>query len=145
MAKYTVVNPRNIINDTDNIDKNCCTVLALSVVTGRTFKECHDFLALFGRVKNKGMFESQIERAFSSKMKHFYFKKGCYTREDSITLNQFIRKHPEGRYYILSRGHAYAVIDGIIYDYKESMRRKVISAWRVYTKEEIDKITKSEV
>lgn len=48
----------------------------------------------------------------------------------------------KGKYYIVSRGHAYAVIDGVIYDYKESKRRQVIGAWRVYTKDEVEELRK---
>ena len=87
------------------------------------------------------MLIKQIERALSSTSK-FFFKKGEYSSSNRITLKKFTEKHPEGKYYILVRGHALSVIDGVVYDYIDKPRRQVTGAWRCYTKEEIEALKK---
>tara|TARA_Y100000588_G_scaffold170332_2_gene184166 strand:- start:649 stop:1080 length:432 start_codon:yes stop_codon:yes gene_type:complete len=122
-------------------DTNFCTVLALHCVTGVSMKDCNTYLGKFGRVFKKGMLINQIEEALSSTSK-FFFKKGEYSNVNRITLKRFTEKHPEGRYYILVRGHALSVIDGVVYDYEDKPRRQVTRAWRCYTKEEVEALRK---
>lgn len=127
MSNFEVIDPETFIEDIDNDDNNYCTVIALAVVTGNSFSDCQKYLSKFGRKKGKGLSTHNLENALNKTTK-FHFKKGDYSFSNKITLNQFIKKHPKGKYYIVSRGHAYAVIDGVIYDYKESKRRQVIRA-----------------
>lgn len=141
MSNIEVIDPETFIEDIDNDDNNYCTVIALAVVTGASFMDCQKYLSKFGRKKRKGLTTHNLENALSKSTK-FRFRKGSYSFSNRISLNQFIKKHPKGKYYIVSRGHAYAVIDGVIYDYKESKRRQVIRAWRVYTKEEVEELRK---
>lgn len=123
-------------------DKNLCTVVALSVVTGNSLADCNKYMLKFGRRFKKGMDMSQINKALES-TKHFYFKKGEYSRINRITINQFIKKHPVGVYYCIHRGHAFAIKDGVLYDHTEGGRRQIYAAWRVYTKDEINKFRKN--
>lgn len=141
MSNIEVIDPETFIEDVDNDDNNYCTVIALAVVTGASFRDCQKYLGKFGRKKREGLTIHNLENALSRSTK-FHFKKGDYSFSNKATLNQFINKHPKGKYYIVSLGHAYAVMDGVIYDYKESKRRQVISAWRVYTKEEVRELRK---
>ena len=35
-----------------------------------------------------------------------------------MTLKEFVTNHPVGKFYVHKRGHAFAVIDGVIQDWK---------------------------
>lgn len=52
-----------------------------------------------------------------------------------VTLRTFCRQHPKGRFYVLVRGHALAVIDGDVVDgWEGSDLRLVKAAWKVRPK-----------
>src|SRR5947207_9776266 len=57
---------------------------------------------------------------------------GPYTEENRISLERFCKAHPVGRYWVFVRGHALAVIDGVIHDHSHKPRRMVQTAYRVY-------------
>ena len=65
-------------------------------------------------------------------LKKTKYKIGPYSKTNRITLKNFLDKHSEGRFYVCVRGHALAVVDGVIYDYREGLRRQVTWAMRVY-------------
>jgi len=64
-------------------------------------------------------------------------KIGPYGTTERINLRKFCEKHNKGRYYILVRGHALCVKDGVVHDYKDGPRRFVTFAARVYLEGEI--------
>jgi hypothetical protein len=55
-------------------------------------------------------------------MKHLYRKAG-------LTLNQFVKRFPVGTFVIVVRGHALAIVDGVVYDNKD----RVSGRHRVWT------------
>lgn len=104
-------------------------------------KECDIYMKKYGRRFRKGMFDPQIESALNG-MKKFKAKKGEYSDKNRICVSHFVKKHPKGKYYVLVRGHAFAIIDGVVYDYKEGGRRQITQAWRVYSQEELIEMKK---
>lgn len=51
-----------------------------------------------------------------------------------ITVNRRLKKHGRGTYIVFTRGHCYAVVDGIIYDgVKLKYRSRVRGICRVFT------------
>lgn len=121
-------------------DRNSCTVVALACVTGNTYQSCHNFLSKYGgRKKGKGMLPSEVIKAFTH-FKHFKVKKGLYTRQNRITINQFIQKHPKGKFYCCNRNHAFAIIDGVLYDHSDKARRQITLAYRFYSKEDLEEL-----
>lgn len=70
--------------------------------------------------------------------KKFKVVKGEYSNRNRITLNQFVKKHPKGKYYVLHRGHAFAVVDGVVYDHTNGKRRQVTCAYRVYSQKDLE-------
>ena len=48
------------------------------------------------------------------------------------TLNQFVKRYPKGRFHVTVRGHALAVIDGVVYDWKHSGKRRIVGAWEIH-------------
>lgn len=118
-------------------DHNFCTVVALAAVMDSDYFTCQKYATkVAGRVWRRGLQDNQVDKLFTS-MKKTKWVKGPYSRSNRITVKQFCEKHPEGRYYVGSRGHAYAIIDGNVHDWKLGARRLINKAWRVYLEEDI--------
>ena len=115
-------------------DTNACCVVTFCKVFDTTYDKAFLHLKSHGRQTRKGMFTRDIENMFLS-IKKSKVRKGPYTKQNRITLGKFIAKHPEGRFFVLVRGHALCVIDGVLFDHNESTRRQVTSAWRIYLAE----------
>lgn len=48
-----------------------------------------------------------------------------------MNLSTFAKKYPRGKFYILVKGHALAIIDGEIVDHTDKPKRRVYYAWEV--------------
>ncbi|WP_391558986.1 hypothetical protein [Robertmurraya sp.] len=111
-------------------ETNDCTVKAFAVVFDTTYEKAHAHLKHnCGRQNRKGIISRDV---LAPSLKKTKYKIGPYSKTNRITLKNFIEKHNTGRFYVCVRGHALAVVDGVIYDYKEGLRRQVTWAMRVY-------------
>lgn len=118
-------------------DRNCCTVVAFTQVFNCSYKDAYEYFhRSVGRVKGRGVKESQVDSIFSN-LKKSKWVKGEYSRQNKITINNFIKKHPKGRFYCVVHQHAVAIIDGVLYDHNRSKRRFIVGAYRVYLEGEI--------
>ena len=118
-------------------DTNSCTVVTLACVTGNSWKQCDRYLRKYGRRYRKGMLRGQQEEAFKGLTK-FITKESPYNSNNRITIGQFVKKHPVGKFYCCVRGHAFAIIDGVLYDHSDKLRRQITFAYRFYTLAEVD-------
>ena len=112
-----------------------CVIRAITNVTGVSYDEVRAFLAASGRKQGKG---TDVE-SMTAACKHFglkfigtfgktssarscsYFGNRQYkylhvTRNESITLSKLIASLPFGRFIVVIRGHAVAMIDGKLID-----------------------------
>jgi hypothetical protein len=89
-----------------------------------------------GRQHRKGMKLDEIHAALKSCTKA-KVKFGPYTQKNKIVLSKFVKQHSKGRYYVLVRGHALCVKDGVVHDYKDGPSRQVTFACRVYLEGEL--------
>lgn len=113
-------------------DKGPCTVITWANVFECSPMVAREYLSKHGyRLGRGGMSASQIISALSS-VKKSTVVRGPYTKQNQLRLKDFIELHPSGRYYVLVRGHALAVIDGVVYDHTEGLGRIVTHAFRVY-------------
>jgi hypothetical protein len=52
-----------------------------------------------------------------------------------ITIQKFLQKNPTGRFVVNRRGHAFCVIDGVIYDHMENKpMQRIVGIWKVESK-----------
>lgn len=114
---------------------NDCTVMAWANCFDASYEKSASWLNKFGRTHRRGMRTKDLESAIQS-CKLAKVKIGPYSRGNRISLSQFCKKHPVGRYYVGVRGHALCVKDGVVYDHSEKPRRQVTFAARVYLKGE---------
>lgn len=113
-----------------------CTVMAWANCFDCDYKKAHAWLKKFGRPFRRGPTTDKLKEALSS-CKIAKVRFGPYSQQNRITLEQFTKKHPNGRYYVLVRGHALCVKDGVVYDHSDKPRRQVVFAVRVYLEGEI--------
>jgi hypothetical protein len=117
-------------------EHNDCTVMAWANCFDATYGDSLFWLKKHGRVSRKGMYEKDIRSALSA-CRNAKIKIGPYSKDNRLTLGQFVKKHAIGRYYVLVRGHALCVKNGTIYDHSNKPRRQVTFAARIYLKGEI--------
>lgn len=118
-------------------EDNDCSVMSFATIWGCTYQEAHQHLKMFAGRKNRGgltcaKFDTADQWCKKTKMRN-----GPYTDKNRISLGRFCKEHPVGRYWIGVSGHALAVIDGVVYDYKHGPRRLVTRAFRVYGPKEV--------
>lgn len=130
MYKYSPLPPELVKASDDYKETNDCTVKAFAIAFNTTYAKAHNHLHKYcGRQRGKGIKSS---RTIPKSLKHSKVKEGPYSRSNRITLSQFCKKHPEGRYYVSVTGHALAVIDGTVYDHSDRPRRQVTWALRIH-------------
>ncbi len=111
-------------------EHNDCTVVAFAEVFNTSYEKAHKHLKLHcGRVNRKGIVS---RTALPDSLKNTRHKVGDYSKTNRITISKFIEKHPIGRYYVVVRGHAIAIVDGVVYDGYYKPRRQITWAMRVY-------------
>lgn len=111
-------------------ETNDCTVKALAKVLNTTYDKAHKHLREECKRKNRKRIVSRTELPKS--LKRTKFVVGEYSKTNRITVKQFCEKHPIGRFYVCVRGHAFAIVDGCVYDYCDKPRRQITWAMRVY-------------
>lgn len=117
-------------------ETNDCTVVAWANVFDCEYTKAHAWMKRFGRIHRKGMQLSEITAALNSCTKA-KIKIGPYTRTNRISVSKFCKQHDKGRYYVCVRGHAFAIKDGVVYDYYAGPKRLINFACRVYLEGEI--------
>lgn len=108
-------------------ENGCCTVIALANTMDWSFGKAHRFMAKHGREHGRGMAMYQISAVMTKlgKDREIAYK--------GMTINRFVKDHPKGSYYVLVRGHALAVVDGIVQDWTgdTAQRRKIIEYYKM--------------
>ena len=141
----------------DNLN---CTVLALKSVTGWKETKCQRILDDGGRERNKGFYIEAYLTKCKGKIEDVKFKlayrKSHWTDKDYdcqqklITLKKFADKNPIGVYYVCTKDHALAIINGVIVDNQSGKSagdgRGIKTAYKVTgnIKPNIGKITKAD-
>jgi hypothetical protein len=142
-----------------NKERNACTVNALSIAAGVPWLIAHRALARAGRKNNRGIsLKPTIEQG---KLPEFRFERIHLCRQHAraeakakrehalaweypvelgpksevpwrVTMKRFIREHPAGRYLVLKRRHAFAIVNGKARDWQRNGARTLIKhAWKV--------------
>lgn len=131
-------------------DHNYCTVTALSVTFGVPYDEAYDYArGEWSRVRGRGVTTSIMLRSFPQAEGKEYASKVLnqavvrvkaeqdYKQPDGsiktrdMNLSTFCKRYPKGKYYILVKGHALAVVDGEVIDHTDKPKRRIRYAWKI--------------
>ena len=95
-----------------------CVVRALSLAFNRPYAEVHEICAKVGRRPRRGMYRMQTNEAIKILAGDVMALGTSYNRVlgPLPTFAQFAREHPLGKFVVIKRGHAVALIDGVYHD-----------------------------
>lgn len=129
MSRISPIEVGYLASDFGLKDSKDCAVRALANVSNmKTYPEFRNRMAELGRRVNKGTPWKIINETYrESGVKQItlwgimgwkyrnYIPHDCYSAK-GITLKTFLMAHPVGRYVVMVRGHALAVVNGNIID-----------------------------
>ena len=118
-------------------ERNDCTVRALAIATLVPYWKCYQVLAEFGRKPNKG---TNIRKFFKNNkmVLGYWFKKLNFRKQ--ITLNKFVKKYPEGTFYVRISKHVFVVKDGVAIDMaRPKTYCRITDAWEVISPQDLVK------
>jgi hypothetical protein len=112
-----------------NKEKSNCTVVALSAVTQLPYNQCKDIAATAGRKEGKGFRSADLIEFYNTNIDKRFEE--VYL-EKRLNVKTFCKEYPKGRYYVRKRGHAFSVINGVVYDMTTgpTPRSFVQTAWK---------------
>src|ERR1035437_6211253 len=90
-------------------EKRDCAVRALAVAADIPYYQAHDIFKSGGRRYRCGSYNTRPTLA----------KIGIEGASCRMSLASFIYMNPKGSFYIIKRGHAFAVKDGIVFDNRQ--------------------------
>lgn len=128
-------------------DRNNCTVNALSASFEIPYDQAYEYAKEeWNRKHGKGVLTKPITESFKDKghvetafgkltvqvkSKIDYKQPDGSIKSRKMTLRSFLKAYPTGSYFLLVRGHALAVKDGVLVDNNGKLGRLVIWAWKV--------------
>ena len=114
-------------------EKSNCTVVALAAVLGVSYAEAFDMAEEAGRRPRTGFKSEVLIRYFNKKKSERLGSKFQYAIRKNITIQKFCKRFPAGRFYVRKKGHAFAIVDGVIYNRSDDLRprTRIIDAWKL--------------
>jgi hypothetical protein len=107
-----------------------CSVRALMIAADTTYELAHEVMRRFGREDRRRTPHGVALRAC--------LDVGMVPVEIDPsarpTLAQFIRAHRKGRYFLSRNGHSFALVDGVVHDWRSSRtgpRSRIKRAYRM--------------
>ena len=117
---------------------NDCTVRAVANAAGIQYDDAHALCKKFFKRRFRQGTQTRLIVTESHKLfKSIGFEVEKRTVSEYFnlrgtfgTINQFVKRHPRGRYLLSVRGHSLAIVDGVAYDNasRTSGRHRVLSA-----------------
>lgn len=107
-------------------ETNDCTVWALMACTGIDYAVSHEVLRSGGRRDRKGPSWNQ----WRSILTKYNFSEVPGIPKHCTLAYALSRLPKQGRFICDVRGHTFAVIDGVVRDYKPGARRRVWAMWK---------------
>jgi hypothetical protein len=100
-------------------DRNNCALNAMSIVLNKPYYEVYRTFLDHGRVTGKGSSVRMITTALNVLKQGKPKEQLNYLQTPvkiKMTLSNFAKQYPTGKYYVIKSRHALALIDGVWYD-----------------------------
>jgi hypothetical protein len=117
---------RKALNET-----NDCTVTSLAFLMGWPYRDAHKAMERGGRQHRKGRYMHTAAASADMKMVN------GLCPDKGVTLGEFCKAHPVGRYWVEVTKHALAVVDGQVHDHSLRPLRRVKRAWRIHNEPQL--------
>lgn len=111
--------------DASGLDRNNCALNAMSIVLNIPYYSVSETFKNLGRVRGKGCSVRMITTALNTFKWHreadipidkWIKTKSQHPTKLKMTLANFAKQYPKGKYYVIKSKHALALIDGVWYD-----------------------------
>ena len=114
-------------------EKNNCTVVALSVSTRIPYQQCLEISEKAGRKPKRGFHSEKLIDFFNKNSTEQFV---AVKLRKPVTIQKFCKKYPKGSFYARKRNHAFAIVDGDVFDMPgEATPRSIVKhAWKLKTK-----------
>lgn len=104
-------------------EHNDCAVIAFSHAMELDYSIVHDIMKKGGRQDRRGTYIDRVLKvgggSYQKKAKTIKGRLITYhERTKGQTIQKFLKKNPTGRFVCIRSGHAFAVIDGVVYNQK---------------------------
>ena len=107
-----------------------CSVRALAVILGDSYRDAHEILRIGGR-KNRQGFYLDWFLSQKSTIAGLKITEVAFNPAHKMTPSIFAHTYKKGKYIVTIHRHAFAVIDGIIFDAgRVKPHTRVFGAWR---------------
>ena len=121
-VKFNLINFNDVIAKTEKKD---CAVRALANIIG-DYQRAHEIFTAAGRMPkegthgfiiNKVLRDAELMASLGYRVKKMYdmFNFSNNTK-GSLTMAKLKEYYPQGKYYVTTNKHAFALINGVIYD-----------------------------
>lgn len=101
-------------------ERNDCAVRAYAIYSGTSYTTSHSIFTKSGRKRGKGTSLATLDRVLGEDARF-----NC-----RMTLSALRRLHPTGSVYAVKRGHAFAMVNGVVHDtWKVGEKVQVRAYW----------------
>ena len=107
-------------------ERNGCVPVSTAILTGKPLWKTLDAWRWFGRHPRQRVNAASALGLASTMLDHRFTRVGGPAR---ISLGRWVAENPEGRFLVLTRNHAIAVVDGIVYDWLPGGERRRVLCW----------------
>lgn len=104
-------------------EKMYCSVLALAVVADVSFGKAHAALKRAGRKDRR---RTPMPILFTA-CKELGVDVGVEEATTGVTVSKICKRLDKGTYLIMTRGHIAAMVDGVVHDWTQGRRHRVVA------------------
>ena len=136
-AAHSISNPKDAAGFW--YETNDCAVRALANAFGAGYAKAHSVLKAAGRQDKRGtavdVIHNVVLKGCDGKRGYQLHNvghgwEGLHKRE--VTIGTFCKYHPTGRFYCIVRGHALAIVDGVVQDSgRNRSGRRIYKAYEI--------------
>lgn len=111
-------------------EKRNCTVVALCVSTSLPYDHCLEISRKAGRKPKRGFHSEKLIDFFNKNSKEQFV---AVKLRKPLTIQKFCKRYSKGSFYVRKRNHAFAIVDGDVYDMPgDATPRSIVkNAWKL--------------
>jgi hypothetical protein len=113
-----------------------CAVRAMANTFGVTYAYAHQAMKSAGRKDKKATpvsaIHSVVTKEHGGKVAHQLEHIGKGAGKRQVTIGTFCKYHPHGSFYCIVRGHALAIVDGVVQDaFRNRAGKRIYRAYEI--------------
>ena len=133
-APHKISNPK--VTEGFSKEDNDCAVRAMANSFGTSYAYAWLMMKAAGRPDGKGTQVTAIHKVMTltheGKVAHQLTHIGKGAGKRQVTIGTFCKYHPHGSFYCIVRGHALAIVDGVVQDaFHNKPGRRIYRAYEI--------------